>query len=73
VAGCEVCSGNYQDGELLVARSIWNEIATEPKSRKGKAPIPIIGKLAIKLEAHSVRLAVSPRLFSSVAGLQGIE
>ncbi|MGA2859754.1 MAG: hypothetical protein ABSE40_23030, partial [Candidatus Sulfotelmatobacter sp.] len=47
---------NYRDGELLVARSIWNGITTDPKSRKSKAPIPIIPKLATKLEAHRARL-----------------
>jgi len=47
---------NYRDGELLIARSIWNGIATDPKSRKSKAPIPIIPKLAAKLEAHRARL-----------------
>jgi integrase len=45
---------NYRDGELLVARSIWNGITTEPKSRKSKAPIPIIGKLAARLASHRV-------------------
>jgi len=43
---------NYQEGELLIARSILNGITTDPKSRKSKAPIPIIPKLAAKLEAH---------------------
>jgi len=47
---------NYRDGELLIARSIWNRITTDPKSRKSKAPIPIIAKLAAKLEAHRARL-----------------
>ena len=47
---------NYRGGELLIARSIWNGIATDPKSRKSKAPIPIIPKLAAKLEAHRARL-----------------
>jgi integrase len=47
---------NYQNGELLIARSIWNGITTDPKSRKSKAPIPIIGKLAAKLEGHRARL-----------------
>jgi integrase len=47
---------NYQDGELLIARSIWNGITTDPKSRKSKAPIPIIPKLATKLEGHRARL-----------------
>jgi integrase len=47
---------NYQNGELLIARSIWNGITTDPKSRKSKAPIPIIGPLATKLAAHRKRL-----------------
>src|SRR5215831_16521176 len=47
---------NYQNGELLVARSIWNGITTDPKSRNSKAPIPIIGKLATLLEVHRTRL-----------------
>jgi integrase len=47
---------NYRDGELLIARSIWNGITTDPKTRKSKAPIPIIPKLATKLEAHRARL-----------------
>jgi integrase len=46
---------NYKDGELLIARSIWNGIATEPKSRKSKAPIPIIPRLAAVLAAHRAR------------------
>jgi integrase len=47
---------NYSEGELLIARSIWNGITTDPKSRKSKAPIPIIPKLATKLEAHRTSL-----------------
>ena len=46
---------NYKDGELLIARSIWNGITTDPKSKKSKAPIPIIGKLAAKLAEHRRR------------------
>jgi len=46
---------NYKDGELLIARSIWNGITTDPKSKKSKAPIPIIGKLATKLAEHRKR------------------
>jgi hypothetical protein len=61
---------NYRDGELLIARSIWNGITTDPKSRKSKAPIPIIPKLAAKLEAHRARLR-KPKtgpIFSKRAG-----
>jgi integrase len=32
---------NYRDGELYVARSIWNGRATDPKTRKGRAPVPV--------------------------------
>jgi integrase len=46
---------NYKDGELLIARSIWNGITTDPKSKKSKAPIPIIGQLAAKLAEHRKR------------------
>jgi integrase len=46
---------NYHDGELLIAQSIWNGITTEPKSKKSKAPVPIIGRLAAKLTAHRER------------------
>jgi len=46
---------NYQDGELLIARSIWNGISTDPKSRKSKAPIPIIPNLAARLALHRAR------------------
>jgi integrase len=47
---------NYRNGELLIDRSIWNGIATEPKSRKSKAPIPVIGWLAARLAAHWERI-----------------
>lgn len=64
---------NYQDGELLIARSIWNGIATDPKSRNSKAPIPIISKLAAKLEAHRVRLGkpTTGSIFPNAAGNAG--
>jgi len=46
---------NYKNGELLIARSIWNGITTDPKSRKSKAPIPIIGRLAARFAVHHAR------------------
>jgi integrase len=46
---------NYKEGELLIARSIWNGITTDPKSKNSKAPIPTIGKLAVKLAEHRKR------------------
>lgn len=33
---------NYSEGEMCVSRSIWNGRATEPKTRKGRAPVQVI-------------------------------
>jgi integrase len=48
-----------ESGEPLafyrVTQSIWNGIATEPKTAKSKAPVPIIGMLAKRLEEHCER------------------
>lgn len=39
---------DYYDGELAISRSVWNGIATDPKTEKSKAPIPIVKLLATK-------------------------
>ena len=57
-------------GRRVANRAIWNGITTDRKSRKSKAPIPIIPKLAAKLEAHRARLK-KPKtepIFSKRAG-----
>jgi integrase len=50
---------NLESGEPLgfyrVSQSIWNGIVTEPKTAKSKAPVPIIGILAKRLEEHRAR------------------
>jgi integrase len=46
---------NYRDGELYVSRSIWNGRVAEPKTRKGRAPVPVIRQLADRLEMHRLR------------------
>jgi integrase len=46
---------NYRDGELFVSRSIWNGRVTDPKTRKGRAPVPVIRQLAERLEMHRLR------------------
>jgi integrase len=46
---------NYRDGEMYVSRSIWNGRVTEPKTRKGRAPVPVIRQLADRLEMHRLR------------------
>jgi integrase len=46
---------NYRDGELFVSRSIWNGMANDPKTRKGRAPVPVIRQLSERLELHRLR------------------
>jgi integrase len=46
---------NYRNGEMHVSRSIWNGHATAPKTRKGRAPVPVIRQLAERLEMHRLR------------------
>jgi integrase len=46
---------NYTDGEMQVSRSIWNGYVTAPKTRKGRAPVPVIRQLAERLELHRLR------------------
>ena len=46
---------NYRDAELFVARSIWSGKASDPKTRKGRAPVPVIRQLADRLEMHRLR------------------
>ena len=45
---------NYRDGELYVSRSVWNGRISDPKTRKGRAPVPVIRQLADRLEMHRV-------------------
>ena len=46
---------NYQNGDIYVSRSIWNGRVNEPKTRKGRAPVPVIRQLADRLEMHRLR------------------
>jgi integrase len=46
---------NYHDGQMYVGRSIWNGRISEPKTRKGRAPVPVIRQLADRLEMHRIR------------------
>jgi len=43
---------NYKNGEMQVSRSIWNGRVTDPKTRKGRATVPVIRQLAERLELH---------------------
>ena len=46
---------NYRDGEMHISRSIWNGRVTDPKTRKGRAPVPVIRQLGERLELHRLR------------------
>src|SRR5204863_9513876 len=48
---------NYREGEMFVSRSIWNGRITAPKTRKGRAPVPVIRQLSERLEMHRLRSA----------------
>jgi hypothetical protein len=46
---------NYHGGEMYVCRSIWNGRISDPKTRNGRAPVPVIRQLADRLEIHRLR------------------
>ena len=46
---------NYREREIYVSRSIWNGRVNGPKTRKGRAPVPVIRQLADRLELHRLR------------------
>jgi len=47
---------NYNGTEIWVTQSVWESIVSEPKTRKSKAPIPVIVPLAKRLDAHRFTL-----------------
>jgi integrase len=46
---------DYRDSEIHVSRSIWNGHETAPKTRKSRAPVPVVRQLAERLEMHRLR------------------
>jgi len=61
---------NYRDGEMFVSRSIWNGRISDPKTRKGRAPVPVIRQLADRLEMHRRRSAnpLAGPIFANAVG-----
>jgi integrase len=49
---------NFDGTELSVTRSVWNLTVSEPKTRRSRAPIPVVRQLAEALEAHRLRAGV---------------
>jgi integrase len=43
---------NYNGSEIWVTRSVWEGHVNEPKTRKSKAPVPVITPLAKILDAY---------------------
>jgi integrase len=61
---------NYHDGEIFVSRSIWNGRINTPKTRAGRAAVPVIKQLAERLDMHRLRLgnpAIGP-MFPNIVG-----
>ena len=61
---------NFHNGEIYVSRSIWNGRVNDPKTRKGRAPVPVIRQLAERLEMHRLRCGnpQSGPIFANMAG-----
>ena len=50
--------GNFDGKELSVTRSVWNSTVSEPKTRKSRAPVPVVKQLADALELHRQRAGI---------------
>jgi integrase len=62
---------DYHDGALWVSRSVWNGHENEPKTRKSKAPVPVIKQLAARLDMHRLRAGSpesGPMFANSIGG-----
>jgi integrase len=46
---------SFDGRELRVERSVWNSTINEPKTKRSRAPIPVVKRLAEALEAHRLR------------------
>ena len=46
---------DLRDGQLWITRSVWGNVVNEPKTKKSKAPVPVIRQLAERLEMHRLR------------------
>jgi integrase len=46
----------FDGAELSVRQSVWNSVVNEPKTKRSRAPIPVVKQLAEALEAHRQRM-----------------
>ena len=49
---------DFDGKELFVRRSVWNKVENEPKTKKSRAPVPVVKPLADALEAHRLRAGI---------------
>jgi integrase len=47
---------NYDGVQIRISQSFWRGHALEPKTRKSKAPVPVIAQLARRLEPRLIQL-----------------
>jgi len=62
---------DWRDGALWVSRSVWNGHVNEPKTRKSRAPVPVIKQLAARLDMHRLRAGnpqTGPMFANSIGG-----
>ena len=50
--------GSYNGEQLGVDRSVWNSTENVPKTKRSRAPIPVVRPLAEALEAHRLRAGI---------------
>jgi integrase len=53
-----LCWSDFDGTELAIKRTVWNSVVNEPKTRKSKAPIPVVRQLAEALELHRLRAGI---------------
>jgi len=51
---------DWTGDQLSVNRSFWNGIENEPKTRRSRAPIPVVRILEEALEAHNMQQHAMP-------------
>jgi integrase len=49
---------DFDGKQLFVRRSFWGKFESEPKTRKSRAPVPVVKQLADALEAHRLRAGI---------------
>lgn len=48
----------FERPAITVNRSVWNGTESQPKTRRSRAPVPVVPLLADALEAHRLRAGI---------------